>query len=143
MSEWSLREHLVEIALRWQDRYGVAPAITSALAEHDAARLVGLSEAEYTACMTGRTAVAQGTDFAWQGRRYQVKANRPSGAPGSRVTLVPKAHNYDWDSLIWILYDRRYDLQEAWQWPVDAYKKAFHDRKRLSPADYRRGMRLA
>lgn len=93
--------------------------------------------------MVGRTAVARGTDFVWRDLRYQVKANRPSGSPGSRVTLVPKARNYDWDSLIWILYDRLYVVQEAWLWEVEAYRAAFHDLNRLSPDHYRRGTRLA
>jgi hypothetical protein len=93
--------------------------------------------------MTDRTAVSKGADFVWQGHRYQIKANRPSGAPGSCVTWVPKARNSGWDLLIWILYDRTYALQEAWLWEVAAYEAAFHEKKRLSPPDYRRGMRLA
>ena len=31
---------------------------------------------------------------------------------------------------------------EAWLWEVAAYRAAFHDMKRLSPDDYRRGTRL-
>lgn len=41
-----LRDKLVEVALEWQDSFGVAPQITSAISEYDAAMLVGMSEAE-------------------------------------------------------------------------------------------------
>ena len=63
-----------------------------------------------------RSAVTKGYDFTHNGCRYQVKANRPSGKPGSPVTWVSKVNNYDWDKLIWILYDRNYVVQEAWEW---------------------------
>lgn len=76
------------------------------------------------------------------GLRYQVKANRPSGKPGSFVTLVGKASNYEWDRLIWILYDRYFVVQEAWEWEVDKYRLEFHDRNRLAPANMRKGKRL-
>ena len=46
--EKTLREKLAEIALQWQANYGVAPSITSALSEYDAAKLVGMSEREYS-----------------------------------------------------------------------------------------------
>ncbi|MDA8119222.1 hypothetical protein A9R16_008200 [Acidiferrobacter thiooxydans] len=138
-----LRTQLVEAALAWQERYGIAPAITAALSEYDAAHLLGITDDDYSHCMTDRTAVTRGADFVWRSRRYQIKANRPSGAPRSRVTLVPKARNYDWDFLIWILYDRVYAVQEAWVWEVTPYRAAFHDMRRLSPDDYRRGTRLA
>lgn len=93
--------------------------------------------------MQGSTAVQKGHDFVFEGARYQVKGNRPSGKPGSVVTWVPKAKNYDWDHLIWILYDSRYRVQEAWQWDVDAYRKTFDAITRLSPAHLRCGARLA
>ena len=60
---------------------------------------------EYSDYMRDKTAVAKGTDFVYRNIRYQVKANRPSGKKGSKVTMVPKASNYEWDRLIWILYD--------------------------------------
>ncbi len=37
-----LRDQLVNIALKWQNKYGVAPAITSAIPEYDAAMAVGM-----------------------------------------------------------------------------------------------------
>jgi len=64
---------------------------------------------------------------------------RPSGKKGSKVTMVPKASNYEWDRLIWILYDKDYVMQEAWEWYMKDYKMAFENKKRLSPEDYRKG----
>ncbi len=134
-----LRDKLVEISLEWQERFGVAPQITTVLSEYDSAMLVGMSEKEYSDYMQDKTAVQKGFDFIFNGIRYQVKANRPSGKIGSFVTMVPKATNYNWDKLIWILYDKNYVMQEAWEWNVDDYKTAFDSIKRLSPAHYRKG----
>ena len=134
-----LRNKLVEIALQWQERYGVAPSITSTISEYDAAMLVGMSENDYSAYMKDKTAVNKGSDFVFNNTRYQVKANRPSGKKGSFVTMVPKAANYEWDRLIWILYDKNYVIQEAWEWGVEEYKDAFDAIKRLYPDHYRKG----
>ncbi|RBP69102.1 MULTISPECIES: hypothetical protein [Marinobacter] len=134
-----LRKKLIDVALDWQERFGVAPQITTPLSEYDAAMLVGMSESEYSDFMQDKTAVAKGSDFVFNGIRYQVKGNRPSGKPGSRITMVPKATNYDWDKLIWIRYDKFYVMQEAWEWDVVQYQATFHSISRLSPADYRRG----
>lgn len=138
----SLRKELVDATLRWERAFGVAPAITSALSEYDAARLIGHTEASFGEDCVGRTAVTKGSDFRFGGVRYQVKANRPSGKPGSFVTLVSRAANYDWDRLIWILYDRYYVVQEAWEWDVGPYRTAFGEKTRLAPRDMRRGRRL-
>ena len=137
-----LRQQLIDTALAWEARFGNAPLITTVLSEYDAAMLVGMTEDQYAAAMVGATPVQRGYDFMYQGRRYQVKGNRPSGKPRSSVTWVRKATNYDWDSLVWILYDSKYVIQEAWRWEVDAYREEFHDDKRLSPAHYRRGKAL-
>ena len=134
-----LRDELVKIALQWQERYGVAPSITSTISEYDAAMLVGMSENEYSDYMKDKTAVNKGSDFVFKNLRYQVKANRPSGKKGSFVTIVPKTTNYEWDRLIWILYDKNYVIQEAWEWGVEEYKDAFDAIKRLSPDHYRKG----
>ena len=134
-----LRKRLVEVALEWQEKFGVSPSITSSLSEYDAAMLVGMTDSEYSEYMKPNTAVSKGTDFMFNGIRYQVKANRPSGKPGSYVTMVPKATNYEWDKLIWILYDKNYIMQEAWEWNVKDYIIAFDNVKRLSPAHYRKG----
>lgn len=137
-----LRGRLVDLALKWERTFGNAPHITAALSELDAARLVGCSLDKYAECMRGTSAVRRGHDFEFNGRRYQVKANRPSGKPGSAVTLVPKARNFDWDVLIWILYDKAYKIQEAWSWEAASYRQAFEPLKRLGPDHYRRGTRL-
>lgn len=140
----NLREELVNIALKWQKTFGVSPSITSSISEYDAAiKIVKISEEDYSKIMQDRTAVSKGSDFEYMGKRYQVKANRPSGKKGSKVTLVPKASNYDWDFLIWILYDTNYEIQEAYQFEVSEYKERFDDKKRLSPSDYRLGKELS
>ena len=46
-----LRDKLVEVALEWQSKFGVAPSITSAVSEYDAAMLVGMSESDYSEYM--------------------------------------------------------------------------------------------
>jgi hypothetical protein len=47
---------------------------------------IGCPLGNYCACGVSRTAVSKGHDFTYNGLRYQVKANRPSGKPGSPVT---------------------------------------------------------
>lgn len=138
----TLRNKLVDLALEWQGNFGVAPSITSAISEYDAAMLIGMLESEYSDYMKDKTAVSKGADFVYKNTRYQVKANRPSGKKGSFVTMVPKASNYEWDKLIWILYDSKYEIQEAWEWSVHDYQNAFDNIKRLSPNDYRKGQCL-
>jgi len=138
----NLREKLVSTALEWQKRFGVAPAITSAISEYDAALLVGCPEKNYSDYMQDKTAVSKHVDFVHDGKRYQVKGNRPSGKPGSNVTLVGKAKNYEWDYLIWIHYTMAYEIREAWLWSRDEYKTMFAGKKRISPADMRQGKKL-
>ena len=138
----ALREDLVRSALWWQRACGVAPHITSAISEFDASRLVGMPFLKYSTYMQDKTFVSPGADFVFNKVRYQIKANRPSGKPGSVVTRVGKANNYDWDQLIWILYDQWYEPQEAWLWHVDAYRREFDQKKLLGPKDYRSGIKL-
>lgn len=138
----SLRSRLVAIALEWERSFGVAPQITSAVSEYDAALLVGHSDITFSQDCVGRTAVSRGADFTCHGLRYQVKANRPSGKPGSAVTKVAKASNYEWDRLIWLLYDRHYVLLEAWEWESSIYREAFDTQAHVRPADMRRGRLL-
>ena len=137
-----LRDKLVETALEWQKRFGVAPQITSVVSEYDSAMLVGMSEKDYSDYMQDKTAVQKGFDFIFNGIRYQIKANRPSGKKGSKVKKVPEARNYNWDKLIWILYNKEYQIQEAWEWNVEDYKKNFDSKKRLSPDDMRKGNKI-
>lgn len=137
-----MRQQLVDSTLEWERAYGNAPSITSALSEYDAAKLLEIGDEDYSIAMQGATAVQRGFDFQIAGTRYQIKANRPSGKRGSKVTRVPKASNYDWDSLIWILYNPNYDIEEAWLWNVADYKAAFDRLDRLSPEHYRKGIKI-
>lgn len=86
----TLRENLVETALQWQKNFGVAPSITSAISEYDAAMLIGMSESEYSEYMQDKTAVSKGSDFVFKNIRYQVKANRPSGKKVVLLQRFPK-----------------------------------------------------
>jgi len=138
-----LRAKLVDVALEWERSYGNAPAVTSAISEFDAAMLLGLTPADYSIAMQGSTAVQRGVDFKHQGKRYQVKACRPSGKKGSFVTRVPKPSNYDWDILIWILYNPKYEIQEAWQWDMEPFRASLDHLTRLSPAHLRQGKKIA
>jgi len=137
-----LRAQLVAIALAWQHRFGNAPRITSDLSEYDAAMLIGCPEDHYRAQMALRSAVAKGHDFEHGGLRYQVKANRPSGRPGSTVTKVANPRFYEWDRLIWVHYFENFQIREAWIWEVGDFRKRLGGRSRLSPADLRQGTRL-
>jgi hypothetical protein len=114
-----LRAQLVGIALEWEEHLGVAPAVTSIIGEWDSACIVGMTEAQYCADSKHGTAVSRGHDFEWCGIRYQVTASRPSGKPGSSVTLVSRKNedkrDFQWDKLIWVHYDRYYVIQEAWE----------------------------
>ncbi len=137
-----IRNKLISVALEWQEKYGVAPSITSALSEYDAAMIVGCTEEQYSKYMQVRTAVSRDVDFVHEGKRYQVKGSRPSGKPGSPVTKVTQAKNYNWDHLIWILYNKEYEIQEAWLWEKDKYEEMFSGSKRISPKDMRQGTRI-
>jgi hypothetical protein len=111
--------------------------------EYDAAvTLLGMSEDDYAESMVASTAVTRGYDFRLHDVRYQIKANRPSGKPGSIVTLCATAKNYDWDRLIWMLYSRDYEIQEAWQWDVETYKRKLHEVVRISPRHMREGQAM-
>jgi len=128
-----IRKQLVSIAREWQLQFGVAPAIVSALSEYDAAMLIEMPETEYSASMKNATAVRRGFDFVYEDTEYQVKANRPSGRPGSRVTKVGNPKNDNWSVLIWILYDCDYNLLEAWRWSRADFRIKYLQGQRLSP----------
>jgi len=138
----NIRDLLVKIALEWENKFSVMPQITSAISEYDAAHLLGCDDQIYSKIMEGQTAVTKGHDFIYKGIKYQIKGNRPSGKPGSKVTRGAKANNYEWDILIWILYDTQFNIQEAWKFKVDMYKRLFDQKKRLSPDDMRKGERI-
>ena len=75
----NLRRDLVKTALAWQKKYGVAPAITSAISELDAALLVGMSEEEYSDYMQNQTAVQRGLDFRFNGVKAQGRFRTDNG----------------------------------------------------------------
>lgn len=137
-----LREKLVKISLEWEKRYGVAPSITSSISEYDAAMLVGMSENEYSDFMQGITAVNKGFDFIFNRLRYQIKACRPSGKPGSKITRVPNVSNYEFDKYICILYNKEYEIQEAWEWDAKDFKATFAPKERISPKQISAGKLL-
>lgn len=138
-----LRQNIIQLALEWQRKYGVAPHIISAISEYDAARLVGMTDEDYSSYMQDKTAVSRGHDFIYEGIRCQIKAHRPSGKRGSRITNAGKARNYDWDRLIWIRYNTEYEIQEAWSWDRNNYIEAFDSARRVSPDNMRNGLRMA
>jgi len=137
-----LRDLLVQVALEWERRFAVSPRITADLAEYDAAKLVGTNLRVGAGRKKTDTAVTKGCDFCIKQERYQVKSNRSSGKPGSTVTLVGKATNFDWDKLVWVLYDQEYKIEEAWLFTKDRYKRYFELKNRLSPQDMRKGSKL-
>ena len=55
------------------------------------------------------------------------------------MTLVSLKRKFEWDKLIWLLYNREYVLQEAWEFTVDEYKSHFTQSTRLSPDHMRLG----
>jgi hypothetical protein len=138
----SLRDRLVTVALEWERAFINAPSITAAISEYDAAVLLGLSDRDYSEAMKGSTSVQKGYDFKFKGVRYQVKGTRPSGKPGSKITRVPGVTNYHWDRLVWISYNPKFEIQEAWLWAVENYREAFQAVNRLSPEHMRKGMNL-
>lgn len=142
LNDHELRDLLIRVSLEWEKRFAVAPPITSAIAEYDAAKFAGTSLNVGKGRRESDTAVMKGYDFRKDSLRYQVKSNRPSGKPGSPVTLVGRANTFDWDKLIWVLYDREYDIQEAWEFECSKYKELFESKKRLSPEDMRKGKKL-
>lgn len=137
-----LREELVKITLEWERKFGVAPNITGTVSEYDAAMLVGMTEEEYSDYMQGMTAVNKGFDFLFNGLRYQIKACRPSGKPGSKVTRLPTINNYDFDKFIWILYNKEYEIQEAWEWDINDIKANFVLKQIIKPKEIRAGKAL-
>ena len=138
----TLREKLIGIALKWHQAYGNAPGITGTLGEYDAAMMVGCTEEEYRSQMRDRSVVARGYDFKHCGKRYQVRANRPSGRRGSPVTWVRKPRNYEWDFFLWVHYNTDFKPREVWLWPVADFRTRLGEKRRLSPADIRQGKRL-
>ena len=130
----SLRKRLVSVALLWQKEMGVAPAITPAIAEYDAARLVGCDYKGYCQDGLGKSAVRKGFDFRFRGKRFQVKANRPAqDTAACKVTKIGKPKNYDWDVLIWVLYNSKWEIVEAWMWGRRAFRNRYKEKDHIRP----------
>jgi hypothetical protein len=142
----SIRDQLVQITLKWEEVFGFFPGqagITAAISEFDAAIKLGYSVLEYANSVKGRSPVGRGHDFVFNGKKVQVKANRPSGKPGSAVwNAGPKVDSAGWDILIYILYDKDYVVQECYQFDRDLYDRLFIDKKSLRLEDMRKGVKL-
>lgn len=143
----NLRDKLVSIVLEWEREFGCFPGqagVTAAVSEYDAAILLGCSEADYAGCLKKRTAVSKHYDFETaDGRKVQVKANRPSGKPGSKVwNAGPKVDSSGWDLLVYILYDPNYNREEAWKFTGEEYERLFGNKKTLTLVDMRQGTSL-
>jgi len=134
----TLRKELVKLALEWEKKFGVAPSVTGIVGEYDAAEWLGMSKKQYSDCMKDATAVRKGYDFEYEGKRYQVKACRPSGKKGSEITKVPNVRNYEWDYYIWVRYNKKYDVLEMWQFSRKEFKKRFPAEARIRPEDIMR-----
>ena len=68
---YALRERLVGMALEWEEHFGVAPSITTAISELDAARLVGVKEEAY--CTEGKLRTAVSKDFDFSGKAFAIR----------------------------------------------------------------------
>lgn len=132
-----MRSRLAALSMAWEHRYGVAPPITSAISEYDAAMLIGLTDDEYASACVGRSAVTPGADFVHRGIRYQVKANRPSGRAGSTVTIISKPRNLGFDVLVWVLYCPDFSIDEVWTVDVVTFERELHREIYLRPARLR------
>ena len=134
-----LREKLIDIALKWEEEYYVAPSITCAISEYDAkkAAVKQLKKEKKKVNVIeeqNKTAVTRGHDFILEVEghqvKYQVKGSRPSDN-NKKVTKVSPArvdNSKHWDILIWVLYDQNYTIQKIVSWTYKKYKKKFKDK---------------
>ncbi len=133
---------MVRIALEWQESFSVAPSITTAISEYDVAvRFLGMEPVEYAKLCQGKTAVQRHVDIVDRhGISFQVKANRPSGGPGSEPTITsakPSNLNCLWNGLFWVLYHMDYSIRECWFFAPGEFSKAFEGQKYVRPARIR------
>ena len=91
-----IREQLVEIALKWQERYGIAPSITSAISEIDVAMMVGMREEDYSVLMQDMTAVNKGYNFIQNNLKYQIKMNLPLENLAVKLQTLVKQETMIW-----------------------------------------------
>jgi hypothetical protein len=140
-----LRDRLVETAIEWQEKYGVSPRvspiITPAIAEYDAARIIGISEEEYAELERDRHLAF---NFIYKGKRYRTRGSRQkslSERPEGTV-IYEKPKDFEWDCFIFILYRKSYVIEEAWLWEVASYKEFFYQNDKMSFSDMRQGKYL-
>jgi hypothetical protein len=141
MNVESLRDRLCEVASKWEEKYRARLSIISAIAEFDAARIIGLSEEEYVERERGGRF---SSGFIFREMRYRVMGTQRKELgerPGSTV-IHKKPTNYDWDYLIWIRYNKLFVIEEVWRWNVVAYKEYFHQRDSMTLNDMRLGENL-
>ena len=136
----SLRSRLCESALNWQEKYRTIPHIMSAISEYDAARIIGMSEEEYAERRRGRGP----TDFVHGGNRYRVRGLRREEGGGRPNSLVihRRPTNYEWDYFIFILYNKSYEIREAWIWCAASYREYFDRNDNMTLNDMRLGENL-
>ena len=142
----TIRDQLVQLVLEWEERFGFFPGqagITAAVSEYDAAMMLGHNEAEYIISVAGRSPVGCGHDFVFKNKKIQVKANRPGGRSGDTVwNAGPKMITGGCDILIYLLYNKDYVVQEAYQFDCNEYEEMFSNKKSLRLEDMRKGKRL-
>jgi hypothetical protein len=139
----TIRDRLVQTILKWEEKFGFFPGqagITAAVSEYDTAMRLGLNEDQYRGSIMGRSSVGRGYDFKFKDKKIQVKANRPSGRPGSDIwNAGPKVRTDRWDILIYILYHKNYVIQEAYWFDCDEYERMFLNEKKLRLDDMEEG----
>ena len=143
----TIRDQLVQIVLKWEKKFGFFPGqagITAAISEYDAAtRIFKLDENQYSISVQGRSSVGRGYDFKFNKKKIQVKANRPSGRLGDTVWNAGRKVKTDgWDILIYILYDKSYVVQEAYEFKCDKYEELFSNKKSLRLEDMKKGKKI-
>lgn len=135
------RPRLVEMAFDWERRFGVAPVPLSWISEYDVVRLLGLFDDSFAFHCVRFMVVTDG-DVTVGKTRFSVNADRPDVRPAAYLTQVAHSSGYGWDKLYWMLYDKQYELCEAWELPIFDRDQDLDERLRLTPADLRRGTRL-
>ena len=138
------REQLISQSLAWESAFGKSPSITGELGEIDAIFSLGFLTPETLRKRRSASAVKSKSDFEVNGLRYQVKANRPSGRPGSKVTKIGVPKPDGWDELLWVLYNKDYRVQEFWKIDHRTFWQALGGNKHLRPKIIRdSGIRLS
>ena len=141
----SLRDQLVNSTLEWREKYGNAPTITQSISEYDAARLIGMSEEEYSE----RTIDSRRRfNFIYKKRRYQVHGTRQFSQLPESVAIEKKTIKHGCNYFIRVLYNKSYEIQEAWLWDINSVngpdtgkglKQYFESNDRMTFADLRLG----